>query len=718
MVPLSFLVDDITAFGTVAVSSSIVALGLAFVYWFARTGFDNPLSPVLRAAGLALLLLNAPYALRRVLRGRFGGYWWATSYSFLWLLTIAATAALGWIVPLLGVSPFVPLAAAGALTFVLVLVGWLRRRSVKSSIAMILGSAVFSTWAAGVVWGRIYKSPLFMEMLTLDGMVHHDGVTLAALGNMLRTYHVASVGLDGLPHMAYHWGTPWLFAQWSKLAGLSLMQFYQLAFPVTMIPFFFGAVIAFAIELRSAAGRDPSRDLAFWGVFLAATIGVMPITGMDALGVWTSNLMISESYTVAIPVALLLLATVVLWWRTRGEAVMAGHVSVSDYALLFLLVPGGLSVLGYLKISLMVLGFGAAAYAALRVGAYRRWQLGAAALLAAAVVVVTYGEVSLLAHREGVIPFDFLKGFVPVVWWPFFLLVHLFWSLVYVVLRLRQEGTRTVGDLIAAVRGRSVLDVEVVVVVALAGVVPGLLLHIDGGSAFYFSDVQRWLALSLLLAGSTTLIPRVLRWRKSDLRIVGVAFLALPLAISMIRNTAFWTNRMMRANAATRHALYSPERRAQIPEGLRALPLLADPDQLEAGLRRARNYAAVQGLLGLDLLPLQEKRRTALFIPQADQRYWTILGRHGGCAFSGYVAPALTGMAMIDGMPPQGCRLSPYYGLSLFAPRTRAQTTDDAIPPTLCARATRMGFDRVLSLRFDSAGRVSAHPIECRGSGL
>lgn len=706
------------------------AAGLGGVYWLARDGFANSPWPVVRAVALAVLLINAPYAVRMLIRRRTLEYGWATSYSFMWLMTLAVTAALGWVVPFLAFSPFIPLAAVAVVAFMVLLVDWVRHSGWKPALSLVAASALFSTWAAGVVWGRIYKSPLFLEMLMQDGVVHHDGVALAALGNMIRTYHVPSVGLDGLPYMAYHWGTPWLFAQWSNLGGFSVNEFYQLVFPVTMIPFFFGGIITFAIEARYAIFQrrltnlrtaytgesqsfDPRLGATFWLLFLAATIGFMPIAGMDAMGVWTSNLMISESYTVAVPVALLLGSTAIVFWQSGGGAALRDRGSAMDYAFMVLVLPAGIIALGYLKISLMILSFIAVVFVALRLGAYRRWSLVLIGIITAALVVLVYGQVSLAAHREGVVPLDFLKGYVPLRWWPFFLLLHLFWSVLYVVLRLRQEGARTVGDVASLMQNARILDVELVAIIAAAGAAPGLVLHIDGGSAFYFSDVQRWLAVGLLLAGAGSLVPRMPRWRGPDLRFIAVAFIAIPLIVSMTRNSYHWTSRMLRANSATRHALYSEAERAAVPEGIKALRYLRDPVKLEAGLERARNANPVRGLLALDELSLAQKRKTAVFVPQNEERYWSILGRPGACAFSGFLVPALTGMAMIDGMPAAGCKLSPYYGLSIFQERRRAQAEADTQPAQLCNRATKLGFSRVMTLRFDQSGRIERQSTEC-----
>jgi len=699
--------DSKLSLKSVAVGSSVGASVLGIMYWALRIGFVNPVIPIIAAIGLALLLINVPVLVAEAFSRRDARRGWTRTYSFAWLVTFAAIAGIGRLAANFDGSPAIPIAVAGGIAFLFVFAGWIRATTVRSALLLIAGSGFFATWAGGVVWGRIYKSPVFMEMLISSGIVHHDAVTLAALGNMLRTYHVASVGLDGLPYMAYHWGTPWLFAQLSNLTGQSVLEFYQLGYPVTMIPLFFGGVLAFAAQLRKPGDN---HRLAFWAIFLGATIGFLPVAGLDAIGVWTSNLIISESYAVAIPFALMLAATVAEFWRERCEAIFARQATALDFAFLALILAGGLVILGYLKISLMILGFGALMYAAFRVQAWRRVPLMVIAGWITVVVLITYKRVSLVAHHEGIVPLDFVRSFVPRVWWPFFILAQLFWSLLYIVLRLRQENAHTVADLRALVTARRIIDVEIVAVVAAAGILPGFILHIDGGSAFYFSDVQRWLSVGLLLAGAGTLIPKL---RLTGLAKAALIFVAMPFVVSMARNSVHWTKRALKANAELRQSLYPASERAALIPRIKSLPLLTDSAKLSAGLRTAANFNPVVGLLALSGLPQAEKRRSAVFVPQNEDRYWTILKRPGACSFSGFVVPALTGISMVDGMPPVGCALSPYYGLSLYHKRDRAQTEADAMPVNVCARAVGLGFERVIRLHFDESGRMSSSVTEC-----
>ena len=682
------------AFGTVAASASFLSIGLAFIYWMARQGLANPVRPVFEVAAVSLFMINAPHLAQLITRRVSPALTWRTSWSAYWLLTILLTVMAG---RFIGHSALPFFVVAGTIAFIVMLGDWLRSGSLWRSAVMVIGSLAFSTFAGGVVWGRIYKSPLFMEMLSATGIVHHDPLALAATANMMLTYNVATPGLDGLPVMNYHWGSPWMFGQLSELLGRSILDFYNFGYVITILPFLFGGILCFATEMRTVLGRSRSIDLRnnlrLVVIFLVAAIGVLPITGMDAMGVWTSNIMISESYAAGLPVALLLFAMTVIWWRSERR----------DWIFPAVILFPGILLLGYLKVSMMILGFLAVMYAGFRKKLYRRPAFIMLGVVLTGAMFVTLGNVSLPEHREGLVPLDFLKGFVPPAWWPFFFLIHLFWSWLYVVLRLRAENVRTIADLRVALRENRVLDAEIVALVAIAGVAPGLVMHIDGGSAFYFSDIQRWVSVGLLIGGAGTLVhmPKLFERRgeafslgRVRARTLFIAMIALPMLFSMASNFTYWTRRMVAMNSATMQAVNDA-----------------------GGIEGTKNYRVLAALEEIAGMPREDKERTALFIPQSETKYWTMLERPGACSFSGHIAPTITGIASVDGMPPYGCELSRYYGLGLFEKRARPQAPQDTLPQALCARAGRSGLSRVLTVHFDSTGRATKRVDECRIAG-
>lgn len=703
---------------TLVVVAGIVSATIAGVYWLLRSGFDNPTGPVIKSVSLSMFLLAFPVVVRtvfvRTIRNRELP-WWA-SHPFLWLATLGLTGLIGRSVPIMGFNPEPLIGSIGVVAFTAILVTWMFEQGPVRAFSYIAGSVAFGVWTAGVVWGRIYKNPLYFETFIATGKVHHDTLNLAATGNMLRTYHVASTGIDGLNYVPYHWGSAWLFAQWANLIGIDVLRFYQLSFPVIVIPFFFGGLVAFAIFLRNRRRNEESAPTslsgAFWAVFIAVCVGIAPIAGLDAMGVWTSNIMISESYTIAVPAALLFAAVVMSWGdglTNDGASLADSKLGLTDLLFLTVMIPAGIVLLGYLKISLMALAFAAVIYLAWRFRLYRRMPFLASVVITAVVFYLTYKQVSLPAHREGFVPLDYLSDFVPPPWWPFFLFVHLAWTWIYTIYRLRRENIRDLGELGAALKGRRIVDVELLVTLALIGIVPGLIIHIDGGSAFYFSDVQRWLAAAMLLSWIASTGVRLWPARSPDAHpgIAGwptrrllIAFLFFAAACSTVANALHWPLIMLRQNEAIREQLYEIAGHPVTPGRIRNLVALRDPSILAVGLHKSPNYTMATALEQLQTTPAQIRRREALFIPQSDTHYWTSLARPTECSFQSFVGPALAGIAMVDGMPAVGCKLSKYYGIGSFSPRAAMQQPAATTDAALCARAKAIGANKVIAMSF------------------
>lgn len=717
---------------TLVALAGVVAITIGGVYWILRVGFDNPAGPVIKSVALSLFLITLPLILRRALVRTVSpssSESWATSYAFLWLAGIGVTGLIGRLVPVVGLNFFLLFAIVGIVAYAITLVRWIASQGFVRTLLSLAGAVVFGVWTSGVVWGRIYKNPLFFENFIADGKVHHDTLNLAALGNMLRTYDVASTGIDGLNYVPYHWGSAWLFVQWANLIDIDILRFYQLTFPVTIIPFFFGGTVALAIALanRRRAEGDDTRRLSgfFWAVLIAIAVGVAPIAGLDAMGVWTSNILISESYTVAVPAALLFAAVVIAWADSISPDIISlrsAALRASDWLFLIIVIPGGIVLLGYLKISLMALAFAAAVYLTLRLGLYRRLPFLISISITAVVFYMTYVRVSLPAHREGLAPLDYLSNFVPLPWWPFFVFVHLAWTWIYTVYRIRQEGIANVSELGEALRARRLIDAELLVGLAVIGIVPGLLIHIDGGSAFYFSDVQRWLAGAMLLSwvasAGHTLWPAGTEANRGvgsmPTRSLLIAFLMIAAVSSVIANVVYWPAIMIRQNVALREQLYAKAGKGDVTGRIRDFITMRDPVVIAAGLRSSPNYTLAHTLDDYQRTPVSVRRHEALFIPQSDTHYWTSLARAPECTFQSFVAPALAGIAMIDGMPAVGCKLSKYYGIGSFAPRTVAQKPEDETPQALCARAKAIGADVVITMRFPGDSTI-ASSVSCTG---
>lgn len=189
-----------------------------------------------------------------------------------------------------------------------------------------------------------------------------------------------------------------------------------------------------------------------------------------------------------------------------------------------------------------------------------------------------------------------------------------------------------------------------------------------------------------------------------------LAALVIPISLTMILNGIRAPGTALKANIALRRGLYA-EAGVKGPVGLRSL---ADRRLLAAGLHRAPAYSLIAALRELDKTPPAIKRRTLLFIPQSYVRFWQTRTEPGRCSYVPMIAPATSGLALLDGMPPVKCRLTKHYGMTRYNRRTAPQVPADVMPVTLCAKAKAKGFSRVVVLDGSVDSDVAVSVIECR----
>lgn len=193
---------------------------------------------------------------------------------------------------------------------------------------------------------------------------------------------------------------------------------------------------------------------------------------------------------------------------------------------------------------------------------------------------------------------------------------------------------------------------------------------------------------------------------------VALAILALPLLVTALRNATRAPETALRQNLTLRSELYALA--GSSPSA--SWRSLQNDSILRLGLERAPRFAIVSALRGLTAIPRGEKRRTALFIPQSDTAFWNLFPEPDRCNVASLAAPAISGLALVDGMPPVDCALTDQWAFALYPPRTGPQLEADLTDERLCERAAAKGFSRLAVL-----GPPPAYPvrtISCGGGAL
>jgi hypothetical protein len=499
---------------TAAIFAIAIALSFTFNYWFVRMGLSTPILPLLETLSISIFLLLFPQGLLlfcHLFYHRFAPREDSllSSEAFLSLIGLGGLVLAGIATPVLDLNLLPIFAIPGFLLCLHSFYIFLSRDRIISSLIFLITAFVFSLYTVGVVWGSFYLSPLYRENL-ISGTTSIDTLFHGSLMGMIATYGVPSTGLDGLAYLPYHYGSHWIFAQLSNLLQLEPLEFYNLAFPIIFIPFFFKAAFILILEIKSAwnsSNQSPilRRDFLFWLVFFIGFVGFIPATWNNDLGTVISlaSFLPSESHVLGLSFCFLTLSIgLCSYRRLRNPGQPMGTLELLGLSILLTLLVAMTSLL---KISLGFLLFCLGAYLFLRLKLYSLIVLRLFALLLltsfSAIFWINASGDSAVAFSSYFSLFAYLRDWVkyPAEFLWFYLL--LFWSLIYIVLRLWHQRIATLGELKQAFLQKQLIDLEIVVVLSLVGLAPGMLLALPAADAGYFMDLQSWVSLCFLLGG-------------------------------------------------------------------------------------------------------------------------------------------------------------------------------------------------------------------------
>jgi hypothetical protein len=768
------------AYAQAAFFASLLAPVVAAIGYLSRLGFpDNSPSQWLVFIGASWFLIHFSYAARKLLRTTsepFAAPWWH-GHAPLTIAGLVIMTACG--VEQVGVARTAAmiLAILGAAALFARLAEQARSLLAPRSLWLVGFALLLGLYAAGSVWGGGFENPLFIANVC-NGYAHIDTLFHATLANMLRTYGACSTGLDGLPHVLYHFGSHWTFARLANLFDVPVIDFYNLAYPVIFPAFTMFCLMTFAVSVaeiwrgpgrplenaqpepnrpaRTSKSTVPQQQAAplvafdagfaepgrlFWFVLAAGVIGVLPLgSGVEPLA-RAAPIFVSESYGLAIAVALLGIAAVTSLSR---DIATAPEMRSIDVLLGFVFLCTLPAIVGLLKISVMLLLAVAAAWFFVRLKLYRCKVTAPSFAIG---IVILYCGFLFTYNPEykqgaGIAPFNALKALVGFTWWSYYWLFCYVWTLIFVALRLREEGAATLGEMVTAFRERRLLDVELVLIVAILGSVPEILLA-DYSSTHYFASDQQWLALGLTLA----IVLRPLRAGRLEPASLSVQPVRAPArVVSGETAKRGWLDRIrlpqvlasllalfavgtfaLNTDTLLNGVAFAVKTAMELgPSAAGTLDLALGGNFEEARKLGERQAAVIKGRLetdkkviallqSLDRLPLAEKRRSLLYIPKSNREFWDLLHTAYAPKDGPLVAPALSGIAMLDGLydRPEG-DLWAGYGYQHYTCPIEKQTQPplDKYLPTLKKRCVELGMDQLIVID-EHNGRSEVRKFDC-----
>jgi hypothetical protein len=184
--------------------------------------------------------------------------------------------------------------------------------------------------------------------------------------------------------------------------------------------------------------------------------------------------------------------------------------------------------------------------------------------------------------------------------------------------------------------------------------------------------------------------------------------LLLTLGGTLISNTAVLAEAMVGANLAARgHAAGQTGFGIALTHGrFQAAADILRQTATDVQLRLDSDKRILAVLASRDRLPLAEKRRTLLFIPKSNRQFWDLLHGPYWPKEGPLVGPALSGLAMIDGLYVPA-KDDPWigHGYNRYARPVASQSPPlSQYVPTLRKRCAELGFSRLMVIDTDSAG--------------
>lgn len=688
---------------TVGWAAFVLAVFMGVVYYLTRLGFENPIWPVISSVSIAAILCFAPVFLVAYTRHEGVAPWYRGTLAML-LYMMAACFLLGMVTHYFGIPLFPLVVLPGAVCVVVGVWHLVRGIHLPYMILFMVGGVIVGAMLFRGLFLDIHSHPLFVESTPISGLFVSDTAFHTSLANMLLLHGHISTGLDGVVGDEYYVASHLMMYFYASLVGSHPISGWLLLYPVVFVPVFFLVMGWAGLSLRSIlkpalAQRPIYKDLLFWAVLLAGiSIEIYePYRWLHFIG---------ESYLFSILFAVMttgILAHFIYHYsqRTAYEKTPEG--------LTFLAV--GLPVLLFLtgtsKLPALLVLFTVLVYLFVRHLLFVKWPFIISFVLSTVTTLITVELVSFVSsadQRSALELFHFIRccenetSFVIV-----FYFISTLFVMVYVILTLVHRKPRSLGQIITAIRSNQLFVPETLLILLAVSLGPGLIVKLRLPQ-IYFMGIQKWVAMCILMA----VLPALLEFKRAQ-NVIRIAAYGLSLIVLVgVAGSAVTFTRDYLRRTATIRAMYVAE---PPPEALleRVRHVYREP----IDVNRNPLMLFYKELMTLSTLPAEQRRQSAVYVPKSVESFWSTGIMQ--CFGDSMMAPALSEMAMIYGLPTEECSPSIYGYKFRFYPDPIYTPLGTPARPTaeLCQRARDLGFSEVWVVILNEQERPQTTHIVC-----
>jgi hypothetical protein len=566
---------------------------------------------------------------------------------------------------------------------------------------------VFSIFIGSVIWETGLNGPFLIELMSVIDLKEIDTLYHAAIMGMIKTHGVPSTGLDGIPYLPYHWGSHWIYAQFSSLINVDTLRFSTICFPIIFIPLYLKSYLIFIQCIRKYRKINSS--------FNYTTYTILVFVFIHFIATFVGNPIGSPSYVLSLTFTFLFLSIIIEFLM-----VYSSNKSVfSDNLMLLFIIPLFISLITLIKPQGIIL-MGVFCYLFLRLKWYRDIRLGFSFLLSSVLLLMILFYTTPPSHIQNFNIINTIHAIVKYAKISF--IFQYLWLAIFIYTFLLIKKVKTIQDIKNIVKSkRYILEIEILPAIFIIGLIPGIISNLlIGGLDFYFYNFQYWVSLCFVLAYLPIFINSFKLndiFLKRDLKMYFIIFVVAGITLDISASFFSQFSNNIRNNIIFRQDIIGEENKIIgikpfIKENFKEHSIIKFVDRInkftessQVALNDNKKYQLIKIIQKFNNIDRSEKKKTCIYIPKANRIFWDMQSSQSGTPF---LIPALTGIAMIEGLPEY---LPPYpanshRGYHLYDSKYNNHLRDSYVHLTvddLKSKAEQHGYSRIIRIDYNNS---------------
>lgn len=390
---------------------------------------------------------------------------------------------------------------------------------------------IYAVWG----WGYLSLNPI---KHFCDGTMRSDTLTHSAFAGSIATYGYPTTLINDLSTVHYHLFSHYIMGIGSRALGIPTIFIYCFIYPILFIPFFSFLILAVSSKAKAIVSKKNGINIYDMIVVCASVMGIVPIEVHSAFGGGKISNILSESYFIG--------NTVLLLYFLIIMNLDLGKIEIRRVTLL-ILNPIFIFVLFYSKSSLGIL---------FTVGIILYLLRNHYAEIKYYFVYLFYGGVFLFSVYIGnprgakefeVKPFTYLEKWVlgGSASWALFLVVNFSSVIFLAITKYIEEGC----NLKKLLFDKKNIFIQLLAVISVISIIPGMFLDIVGGSAGYFFLSIPFFAACLIVGNDIPYkISMIKEWKYVYYFIIGIILLVFINNANMGNVYSFYKEDVLERN--------------------------------------------------------------------------------------------------------------------------------------------------------------------------